>query len=177
MKSCYQTETQSIYEHGLLVWFYCQKLIGGNHEGMKIPKWFEDCMNHSLHSRDILEQYTIFHDLGKTRCLVVDEDGKRHFPNHAAISEQMWLEYGGCPVIGNLIGLDMIFHTESHDQIWSRNLSTETLCSLMTVALAELHANASMFGGITSESFCIKYKRLSKRAENILKRINSKSES
>lgn len=175
MKSCYQTETQSIYEHGLSVWHFYQNLIDGNHEGMKIPKWLEGCLKHELHSRETIEQYTIFHDLGKTRCLVVDEDGRRHFPNHATISEQMWLEYGGCPEIGKLIGLDMIFHTESHEQISARNLDQRTLCTLMIAALAELHANATMFGGITSDSFCIKYKRLNKRAENILKNLKLES--
>lgn len=45
----------------------------------------------------------------------------------------------------------------------------------MIAALAELHANATMFGGITSESFCIKYKRLNKRAENILKNLKLES--
>jgi hypothetical protein len=178
MKNCYQTDKQNVYEHGLSVWKFYQRILDGEHEGMKIPKWFSDYEHlfsghekHHLYSRDIAEKYTTFHDLGKTKCLTIDENGRRHFPNHAAISEQMWLEYGCCPTIGKLIGLDMIFHTEKPEEILERNLDPKILCTLMIAALAELHANAEMFGGITSESFCIKYKKLSKRATFILREI------
>jgi len=171
MKECYQTESQNVYEHGLSVWHQCQNLLDGKHDGMKIPTWFDEWKKHEIHSKEIIEDYTVFHDIGKTRCLTIDDQGRRHFPNHAALSEEMWLEYGGDPLVGSLIGLDMIFHTETPEQILSRNLDSKTLCTLMLVALAELHANASMFGGITSESFCIKFKRLNKRATRILKTL------
>lgn len=176
MTKCYQTETQNLYEHGLSVWKHTQKLLSKEHEGMKIPKWFENWDASLCHSLDTIEQYTIFHDIGKTRCLVIDEAGRRHFPDHATISRTMWLEKGCCPVVADLIGLDMIFHTETPEQIIARNLDEKTLRTLMMVALAELHANAEMFGGITSESFCIKYKRLSKRATRVLSALSSKTQ-
>jgi len=175
MKQCPQTKDTNVFQHGLQVWSYYRKLIDGKIEGMKIPLWFSDNKEEilsSIHDRFIIKQYAIFHDIGKTRCIEYDESGRRHFPNHAVISKEMWQEQPNANSIsGFLIGLDMIFHIESAEQILLRNLDRRTLYTLMLAALAELHANANMFGGITSESFCIKYKKLSSRAKKILSSV------
>lgn len=182
MKGTYQTEGLDIYQHGLLVWKYARRLLNIRNDSlltdMKIPDWFlenrEEIICQTHNKRNIIKTYTIFHDLGKPRCLQIDEaTNKRHFPNHAAISEQIWNQElcngsEDSKLIGKLIGLDMIFHTETPEQIIARNLDRQTICILLLSALSELHANAQMFGGISSESFCIKYKRLNKRAKKIL---------
>jgi hypothetical protein len=48
--------------------------------------------------------------------------------------------------------------------------SLQTVLTLLT-SLCELHSNASMFGGIESTSFKIKYKQLDKRGNQVLKLI------
>lgn len=173
MKNTPQTNELNVLQHGISVWKYYRKIIDGATHNMKLPPWFlenRDKLLSNIHERNMIRTYTIMHDLGKTQCIMYDENGKRHFPNHAEVSQTIWNnEVQGNPIIGQLIGLDMIFHTETAEEILARNLDQKTLNTLMISALAELHANAEMFGGINSESFCIKYKRLNNRAKRILK--------
>lgn len=42
---------------------------------------------------------------------------------------------------------------------------------LMLTGLAEIHANASMFGGLDSTSFKIKWKHIDKRGRQVLSHI------
>jgi hypothetical protein len=49
--------------------------------------------------------------------------------------------------------------------------SLQTVLTLLVTSLCELHSNASMFGGIESTSFKIKYKQLDKRGNQVLKLI------
>lgn len=178
MQQCEQTAGQSILDHGLSVWQQLQKLINDDTSGMRLPQWYtqyKDQILSSLHPSHILEQYATYHDCGKTYCLEIDADGKRHFPNHAEISRQTYEKHFGTEgdhaTIAELIGLDMICHTKSADQIAGRNLSNATLCSLLLAALAALHSNANMFGGIESTSFKIKFKKLEKTGNRLCKRM------
>lgn len=178
MQNCEQTAGQSILDHGLSVWQQIQKLTSGDTSGMRLPQWYtqyKDQILANLYSPSILEQYATYHDCGKPYCIEFDADGKRHFPNHAEISRQTYEKTFGTggdhAIVAELIGLDMIFHTESADDILARNLSAQTLCTLMISALAEIHANAEMFGGIESTSFKIKFKRLEKTGNRICKRL------
>jgi hypothetical protein len=178
MQNCEQTAGQSILDHGLAVWKQLQKLTSGDTSDMRLPQWYKaykDQILSSLHPLHILEQYTVLHDCGKPYCLQFDENGRRHFPNHAEISRQTYEKHYGTEgdhaIIAELIGLDMICHTESADDILKRNLSDATLCSLLLTALAEIHANAQMFGGIESTSFKIKFKKLEKTGNRICKRL------
>jgi hypothetical protein len=41
--------------------------------------------------------------------------------------------------------------------------------SLLITGLAEIHANAEMFGGIESTSFKMKYKQINRRGKQIIK--------
>lgn len=116
----------------------------------------------NLHSVDIIKQYTINHDVGKPYTITFDEDGKKHYVNHSQKSKEIWLTSNGDPIVGNLIGNDLLFHTKKYDEIRELNLPIKDICTHLVVALAELHANAALFGGITSESFCIKFKKLEK---------------
>jgi len=171
MEETFQTEGLNLYQHGQQVWHYFKRLLDNDCEGMKIPKWYinhSDFIHQNLYPRDMIETYAIWHDIGKTETLQIGEDGRRRFPGHAEASKRIWLELEGDPEIAELMGLDMIFHTESAEQILERGLDNRILCTLMLSALSELHANAEMFGGIQSESFCIKYKKLEQRAKKIL---------
>ena len=173
MKSCMQTAGQNTLQHGLSVWKHVNKLRNGDIENFKIPSWYsnyKDQVLANLHPFKIHKHYCIFHDAGKFKCLTIDADGKRHYPNHAEESEKLWNEiFPNRFLIGRLIGLDMICHTESYEQIKARNLSTKDICTLLITALAEIHANAQFFGGIESDSFKIKFKRLEKLGNKLCK--------
>lgn len=165
MLSCYQTSGVNMLDHGLSVWKYTQKLINGDTVDMKIPSWYtshKDKILSNLHDIETIRLYNIYHDNGKHLCRTVDADGKVHYPNHAEVSKQNWLVHGGDVTVGNLIGLDMVMHTENKEQILARNLSTKDTLTLLITALAECHANAEMFGGIESTSFKIKFKKIEK---------------
>jgi hypothetical protein len=178
MRNCDQAPGQSILDHGLAVWTQYQKLLNGDTSAMRLPQWYlqyKDQIHPLLHPHSILLNYAIYHDCGKPFCLEIGDDGKKRFPNHAATSKVTYGEHfgtsGDAALIAELIGLDMIFHTESYEEIVARNLSPNTLCTLMLAALSELHANAEMFGGIESTSFKIKWKRLDKLGAKICKRL------
>jgi len=152
-------------QHGEAVWKYTQKLLDSDTSDMRMPQWyteFKDQILSNIHDRETIRLYNIYHDCGKSLVRTVDSEGKVHYPNHAEASKKAWLDAGGCETVGNLIGLDMIMHTETKEQIISRNLDVKDAMTLLITALAEVHANAEMFGGIESTSFKIKWKKLDK---------------
>jgi hypothetical protein len=51
--------------------------------------------------------------------------------------------------------------------------SAKDAITLLIAALAEVHSNASLFGGIESTSFKIKWKTIDKRGRQICKRYFS----
>lgn len=175
MSETYQTETQTILEHGNSVWTKTQDLILGNFDNFRLPEWF--ISNHhflvnNLHDWKIIKDYTIMHDCGKVYCITFDEFGKRHFPNHAEISAKVYSEYfpEQTEVI-ELIANDMLLHTSKYDEVMSKGLSAKTLITLLLVSFAEIHANAELFGGIESTSFKIKYKHLDKLGKKLIAKI------
>ncbi len=135
------------------------------------PKWiiqYRDILYPILKQNNSdIETYLLYHDCGKPFCLEIDENGRRHFPNHAEISKQTFLRYSSNQFIANLIGKDMLCHIKKpkdfQDLIWEEDIEI-LLCS----ALAELHSNAQMFGGFDSDSFKIKFKNLDKLGQRIL---------
>lgn len=172
MKACPQTETQSVYDHGVSVWEHTKKLISGNFEGFKLPTWFTD--NHryivnNLHPTEVIKNYNIYHDCGKPYCLEYDDEGRKHFPNHEEVSKQTWLKYSDDKTVAELIGYDMALHRDSADLIKSYEWSKQTAFTLLVTAFAEVHSNAAMFGGVESTSFKIKWKKLDKRGKMLLK--------
>lgn len=175
MEGCQQTSTQNVKEHGEAVWAKVQELIAGNFNGFRLPEYFIE--NHhfivnNLVDFDTLKKYNLFHDCGKPFCLEVDSEGKSHFPNHAEVSKQIWLEYFPKETqVAELIGLDMLFHTKNWREIEALNLPLNILCSLYITALGEIHANADMFGGIESVSFKIKWKKLEKSGKHLVEKI------
>ena len=158
-------------DHGLSVWKYTQKLINGDTADMKIPSWYtshKDKIFSNLHDLETIRLYNIYHDCGKHLCRTVDEEGRVHYPNHSEVSKQAWLDHGGDETTANLIGLDMVMHTESREQIAARNLSKKDTFTLLITALAECHANAEMFGGLESISFKIKFKKIERIGKFLL---------
>lgn len=114
----------------------------------------------------------MFHDVGKSECLSFDENGKKHFPDHANISADIFFNnIKKDDTISRLIRHDMAFHTLKFEEILKLKLSTKDICTLLLSALAELHSNAKMFGGIDSTSFKVKWKRLDKLGKKILYHI------
>src|SRR5690348_4087445 len=102
MKRCPQTEIQSVYQHGESVRDHTFKLISilktGVNDYFKLPEWFMQYrfqILERLYPEEIIEEYTLYHDCGKIYCLTYDENGRRHFPNHAEISYKTWLSVGG----------------------------------------------------------------------------------
>lgn len=179
LKNHNQTDSESLYDHGRSVWKYTQKLITGDTSDMRIPQWYYDYKDRildSLPDLQTIETYTTFHDIGKSTCLEIDENGKRHYPNHAEISYEKWMELADDDIpnkklIGDLIRYDMLFHTEDAEVILAKKLSPSILCTLLLSALGAIHANAEAFGGFESDSFKIKCKKLDKRAKKILAEI------
>lgn len=113
-----------------------------------------------------IQNYHIFHDCGKPYCLEIDNEGRRHFPNHADISfniAQNFLSDRVCTLIKN----DMKAHLTKPSAFEEFILLPDYKLLLIT-ALCEIHSNAKMFGGIDSTSFKIKFKNLNKLAKRCL---------
>ncbi len=176
MIGCEQTEGLNVYQHGRSVCEYSQKIVSGDTAGMRIPSWFEknrEKILANMHPSEVAVVYQVFHDCGKSRCLEVGEDGRRHFPNHAEVSSRVWKEHGGDDAVANLILWDMVLHTETADQIEARNFDIKDAMTLLVTAFAEIHANAEMFGGIESISFKQKWKKLDRRGKQLMRRYFS----
>ena len=112
-----------------------------------------------------VKDYIISHDCGKHLCEIQDEKGV-HYPDHANVSADYWLKNNGDPLVANLIRHDMFFHTCSADDLERTFLSVGELATLLLTALAEIHANAQIFGGLDSQSFKIKYKQIDRRGKS-----------
>lgn len=185
MRACEQTAGQDVLEHGWSVWCHLSELLahlGGTHvldpARWRVPTWLEerrDALRARLPSRWALERYSVLHDCGKPDCLVVDEDGRRHFPGHAEASaatygrlaaDSTMAHCGESARIAGLIGADMDVHLLSGDAVASF-AQREDAAGLLLSALAEVHSNAALFGGIDSPSFKAKWKHVDRRGRAI----------
>jgi len=183
MKNCPQTQNQSVYDHGISVNQYFWNLHsiltnGDDSSEWRIPSWLsahKDRIVENLLSAEIINDYTIFHDCGKPYCRTVDEDGRQHFPYHAQVSHDTWLEMSEDMQVARLILFDMDIHLMKNDDvpIFCAKTTLEEACTLLLVSLSELHSNASMFGkeGTKSTSFKIKFKQIEKRGKAICKTL------
>lgn len=176
MRSCMQFREQDVLEHGLAVTRAFDTLLhalrtGDVPAGWRIPTWLMEEGARTLFLAKCLPAETLYwyqryHDCGKPYCLVVDPDGRSHFPDHAEVSERVWLECGGSPAVGRLIGLDMAMHLANAEEMAELAKLPEAP-SLFLTALAEVHANATMFGGFHSVSFKAKAKHLDRRGKQL----------
>ena len=178
MQACQQTEGQSVYQHGLSVKEHTFQLIGYLESGTisgdwRLPDWLTEYSSQilsALLSRDIIEEYTIYHDCGKPYCKSVDENGRTHFPNHADVSYLTWLGVGGRCDAAKLMKMDMMIHTMKAKDV-DEFVTHPEACTLLLAGLAEIHANAKMFGGIDSTSFKIKWSQINKRGKAICQKL------
>lgn len=169
MKSCQQNEYQTIYDHGVSVQEHFIRLYTNNLEGFKIPNWliqYKNKIHKKLMSYETCMEYTLFHDCGKPRCLSIDSEGKRHFPNHTKVSADLWRSLEESEDVARLIEMDMDIHILKSENIKEFS-SREEAITLLIAGLAEIHSNANMFGGIDSTSFKIKWKQIDKKGQKI----------
>lgn len=145
------------YEHGRAVHDSYKNLIAdptitGDERAIE---WFRNYQPADL------KQYHLFHDCGKPFCVEYDENGKEHYPNHSQVSAKKFIEMFGHCQCADMILHDMDFHTKRGDDlsdVWKLSFSDH----LYATAWAEIFANAALFGGVESDSFKIKRKRLLK---------------
>lgn len=140
-------------------------------EAWRLPSWLTPevgvMLVAKLPSLETLSAYHLYHDCGKPKCRTVDDAGRQHFPDHAQVSRQVWLEHGGDIEVADLIGMDMDVHLLKAEDAPSFATRPQAAALLLT-ALAEIHANATMFGGIDSTSFKIKLKHIERRGKQIV---------
>lgn len=109
-----------------------------------------------------MERYLRYHDCGKPFVHQVDDAGRSHFPNHAEASARTWESAGGSSDEVWLIRHDMLLHSSSAVDCEAYH-GHPLMPALLFAALAEIHANAEMFGGLESSSFKAKAKQLDRR--------------
>ncbi len=176
MKSCEQTKGMSVYEHGTSVKNYLFDLI--NHlrnktplkYEWKLPEWVYENSGFilsKLPDDKTLELYTQYHDIGKPFCLEVDDAGKRHFPNHAEVSYQVFSKLFKNKIAADLVRHDMDIHLLKADGV-EKFCENPLAVALLLTGFSEIHSNATMFGGLDSISFKIKMKSITQRGKQIL---------
>lgn len=175
MQRGYQTTGITYWDHGELVAARFRDLMLSEPKmTWRLPSWFTSnasWIREQLNPRlNLITTYQLWHDCGKPACLTIDAEGKKHYPNHADISADIWLELDGDPEIAELIRHDMDCHLLRPAQA-KQFAQQKNALALLTSALAELHANASMFGGFQSDSFKIKWKRLDRCGAVILQHL------
>ncbi len=137
-----------------------------------IPDWLDISRLTDGLDVNLIRNYAILHDCGKPACLVIGEDGRRHFPDHASVSGKLAEQMGCSNDVKWLITNDMWMHTCSSDEVHAAVLHRHDLVRIqILVALAEIHANATMFGGVQTTSFKIKYKHVAKRSKVLYDRM------
>lgn len=177
MKLCEQTAGLSVLAHGESVHHYYLDLRDHILEGLpltfewKIPEWLRapELWKARL-VEDVIAEYQVYHDNGKPYCREVDDDGRVHFPDHAAVSAALWNTVGGADQAAHLMSLDMEVHTMKAEDLESFCKRPEAATLLIT-AMCEIHSNAAMFGGIDSTSFKMKWKHLDRRGKQIVKAL------
>jgi hypothetical protein len=173
MRQCEQMPGMNVLEHGESVHSYYLDLISHLDRGTplkyewKLPEWInEPALAEKTTSLETARMYHHYHDCGKPMCLVIDSEGKRYFPEHARYSEELWRSSGGPENIARLIGMDMDIHLLKDEGI-AEFVTRDECATLLLTGLAEIHSNASMFGGIESTSFKIKLKHIDRRGKKV----------
>jgi hypothetical protein len=182
MKSCEQTKGMNVLEHGEMVRDYFHELYFHLYEDStlryewKLPEWLienKDLILNKLCHDYTIQDYMILHDCGKPYCKTIDQEGKQHFPNHEQVSYEVFSKlFPEKKLVAELIRKDMMVHCLKGEDV--EEFSKDPLAiTLLISALCEIHANASMFGGIESTSFKIKWKQIDRRGRQILNYIKN----
>lgn len=183
MTACEQTKGMSVLQHGQLVSEYYRDLISHlrNKTPLKyqwrIPEWViekKDLIFDHLYDDSTMARYHVHHDCGKPYCRTVDEEGKQHFPDHANVSYEVWNKlFPDDKTVAILIKSDMDIHCLKSEDLHEFSINPHAV-SLILTGLSEIHANASMFGGIESTSFKIKWKQIDKRGRQVIAKVRPK---
>lgn len=171
MEACFQTVGLNMIQHGESVNAEYAKLIDDLDAGKSYPElqllW--DQKWEWAKSATTLRNYHVYHDCGKHISLTIDEDGRRHYPDHAAHSKKQYeIIFPNDTFSARLIGKDMLIHTLKGDALRGFLACDPDAFNLLLTAFAEIHANAQMFGGFDSDSFKIKKKHLLKATKILL---------
>lgn len=173
MEACEQAPGVSVWDHCVKVEYLARNLYtyGFQVDYMKIPDWFFDyAVVTYAHPYAKIQPYPFYHDCGKPEVRAIDDQGRVRFPDHTATSKRLWLFcFPEETLIGDLIGWDMCLHTETAEEILAHEWPVDTAMTLLIVALAEVHANAEIFGGMESQSFKIKWKKIDRRGKMLCK--------
>jgi len=182
MANCEQTKGMSVLDHGKSVKEYLFDLLDHlrNKTPLKyewsLPNWvyeYSDFLLKNIVDDKTLSLYTKYHDCGKPFCMEIDENGKRHFPNHAQKSYEIFKQVFKNEVAAELVKHDMDIHLLKADGVEEFCKSPYAI-TLLLAGLAEIHSNAVMFGGIESTSFKIKLKSITQRGKQIISILNDK---
>lgn len=174
MRECFQFKTMSVLDHGHDVRGWYVDLIGPRSKPWVLPDWVDLALrrqaNEDLADR-LVGLYQVYHDCGKPLCRTVDGEGRQHFPDHALVSRDRWLECSDgsreALLIAELIEQDMDIHLLRSVGVDEFSRRPHALTLLLT-GLCELHSNARMFGGPDSTGFKIKYKNLDRFGARIV---------
>lgn len=173
MESCYQFQVINMLQHGQMVHEWYKDLVGTQSKEWdfgKVGDIIEQLISRASKAEE-LELYHTYHDIGKPLCRTVDEQGRQHFPNHAQVSYDAWMQATGDENIGWYILHDMDFHTLKGDEL-DATMNDPRAINLLLTAWSEVHANAQMFGGIESTSFKIKRKQLEKNTKLLFAKLS-----
>jgi hypothetical protein len=148
MINCDQTEGQNVLEHGISVKNYLFDLLNHIRTGenlkyeWRLPKWIspenKNLFIDSLPPDKTLELYTTYHDCGKPFCVTIDENGKKHFPDHASYSYCIFNKVFDDNVAANLILHDMDIHLLKADGI-KEFITNDNPITLLLTGLSEIH--------------------------------------
>ncbi len=162
----------SILHHGVLVWNELEAIL--NKSNTNLPDWLDvDKLATYIRVYE-LRKYTILHDCGKPYCLTLDNEGRKHFPNHATVSVDTFRKYFDDSRVAKYIESDMFMHTCSREDVDNLTIDSDNkwlYAGLLLVSFAEIYANCKMFGGPSSTSFKIKYKHLDKRGKVLFNKL------
>lgn len=181
-----QTEGQNILQHGRSVrehYFALVEHLKGEidlsqYENWKLPEWLDTYREEilsSLASTYVMDRYLTLHDCGKPDVLTYDEEGRKRFPGHAESSAKVYSKKFGdgseeSKQIEDLILHDMDIHLLKAVGV-EEFVENPNAISHLIAGLAELTSNASMFGGVESTGFKMKYHQLNQRGKAIMKEL------
>lgn len=179
MRTCEQTSGLSVLAHGIQVARYFRDLKQHvlyqrplQYE-WKLPEWaYSPTLWQSVLPAATVNRYQVYHDCGKPFCQTVDEAGRAHFPDHARVSAEIWQSLGQPDIEAQLMAHDMEIHLLKDEGV-EAFCHSPLAATLLLTGLAEIHANASMFGGIDSVSFKMKHKHLCRRGKAITARLEA----
>ena len=170
MSYCEQTSGMNMIQHGKSVHHQYKLLIhqltSNSHTCNELQNLWNVIGEPKLGIEE-LKLYHEFHDCGKHLCLSIDENGRRHYPNHASISAlQFSMIFPNDSTSRELIARDMDWHVLRGDDL-SKIVNHPYAWELYLTAWAEINSNAGMFGGIESVNYKIKKKHLIKSGKKL----------